>query len=40
MRYSDIDVSNRFRLPPSHPILAQITIDPAQWHADSDRSAR
>jgi hypothetical protein len=22
----------RLRLPPSHPILAQITIDPADWH--------
>jgi hypothetical protein len=24
-------VSNRFRLPPSHPILAAIVTDPANW---------
>jgi hypothetical protein len=33
MRYADIadTGANRFRLPSSHPILAQITIDPADW---------
>lgn len=41
MRYHDIAVSNRFRLPPSHPILAEIAIDPVGWfdferlHADN-----
>jgi hypothetical protein len=25
-------ISNRFRLPPTHPILAEITIDPADWY--------
>ena len=34
MRYRDItaDMVNRFRLPPSHPILAEITIDPVDWY--------
>ena len=34
MRYRDItaDVSNRFRLSSSHPVLATITIDPADWY--------
>ena len=34
MRYADIadTNANRFRLPPSHPILAEITIDPVHWH--------
>ena len=34
MRYRDItlDVGDRFRLPASHPILAEITIDPAHWY--------
>ena len=33
MRYRDIILrgSDRFRLPSSHPILAQTTIDPADW---------
>jgi hypothetical protein len=33
MRYRDItsDVGNRCRLPPSHPILARISIDPVDW---------
>jgi hypothetical protein len=33
MRYRDIQptASNRFRLPPSHPILAEIVIDPVDW---------
>jgi hypothetical protein len=33
MRYTDIDppICKRFRLPVSHPILATITIDPANW---------
>jgi hypothetical protein len=33
MRYRDITLSggDRFRLPSSHPILAKITIDPANW---------
>jgi hypothetical protein len=31
MRYHDIQstVSNRFRVPPSHPVLAQVNIEPA-----------
>jgi hypothetical protein len=34
MRYCDIQptASHRFRLPTSHPILAEIGIDPADWH--------
>ena len=34
MRYHDItdDVSNRFQLTSSHPYLAEITIDPVNWH--------
>ena len=34
MRYADIadTHANRFRLPPSHPVLAEITIDPMHWH--------
>ena len=34
MRYRDIKstASSRFRLPASHPILAEITIDPAHWY--------
>lgn len=33
MRYRDIQptASHRFRLPTSHPILAEIDIDPADW---------
>jgi hypothetical protein len=33
MKYAEIASAraNRFRLPSSHPILAQITIDPADW---------
>jgi hypothetical protein len=33
MKYHDItaDVSNRFQVPPSHPYLAEIVIDPADW---------
>jgi hypothetical protein len=30
MRYHDITVG-RFRLPPSHPFLAEIAINPADW---------
>ena len=30
MRYRDL-ASDRFRLPPSHPILLRLRIDPAQW---------
>ena len=32
-RYRDItaDVSDRFRLPSSHPYLAEIVIDPVNW---------
>jgi hypothetical protein len=26
------DASNRFQLPDSHPILATVSIDPADWH--------
>lgn len=34
MRYRDSTpaVGDRFRLPPSHPILAEIVIDPADWY--------
>jgi hypothetical protein len=34
MRYRDIEptTSRRFRLPPSHPILAEISIEPADQH--------
>ena len=33
MRYHDIEPANtRFRMPESHQILAEITIDPADWH--------
>ena len=34
MRYADIADAGakRFRLPSSHPILAEITIDPVHWH--------
>jgi hypothetical protein len=34
MRYRDITPrgSDRFRLPASHPILAKITLDPADWY--------
>ncbi len=31
MKYREI-TSDRFRLPPSHPILAVVDIDPADWH--------
>ena len=33
MKYREIttELSNRFRLPPSHPILAKILIDPVDW---------
>ncbi len=31
MKYRDITSGDRFRLPPSHPILATLTIDPADW---------
>src|SRR5215469_14116024 len=30
MRYRDI-TCDRFRLPPSHPILAKVAIDPVDW---------
>ena len=32
MRYRDITQASRFRLPATHPILAQIVIDPVNWH--------
>ncbi len=33
MRYRDVTTAaDRFRLPASHPILARITIDAADWH--------
>jgi hypothetical protein len=34
MRYRDIACTSgdRFRLPPSHPILSEITLDPADWY--------
>jgi hypothetical protein len=33
MRYRGIthELSNRFRLPPSHPILAKVIINPVDW---------
>jgi hypothetical protein len=33
MKYRDIsdDVNDQFDLPPSHPILATLSIDPADW---------
>jgi hypothetical protein len=31
MKYREI-TSDRFRLPVSHPILARIEIDPADWY--------
>lgn len=32
MRYRDITQTNRFRLPATHPILAEIVIDPVNWY--------
>ena len=32
MRYRDITQANRFRLPASHPILAEIVIDQENWY--------
>jgi hypothetical protein len=33
MRYRDIQpTASRFRLPASHPVLAQLDIEPADWH--------
>jgi hypothetical protein len=34
MRYHDIEapMSTRFRLPSGYPVLAEITIDPADWY--------
>jgi hypothetical protein len=32
MRYRDITQTSRFRLPATHPILAQIVIDPVNWY--------
>lgn len=32
MRYHEIQPSKRFRLPDSHPVLAEIEIDPAEWY--------
>jgi hypothetical protein len=31
MRYRDL-ARDRFRLPPSHPILLRLHLDPAQWY--------
>ena len=31
MKYRDIS-TDRFRLPSSHPYLAEIVIDPVNWH--------
>jgi hypothetical protein len=40
MRYRDI---NRFRLPVTHPVLAEIVIDPEDWgrlqQLDADNAA-
>jgi hypothetical protein len=30
MRYREVS-AGRFRLPPSHPVLATLTIDPVDW---------
>jgi hypothetical protein len=33
MRYDEIQPTPaRFRLPTSHPVLAQVEIDPADWY--------
>ena len=34
MRYREVALapSDRFRLPASHPVLAQVTIDPLDWY--------
>jgi hypothetical protein len=34
MKYHDVTptANGRFRLPASHPVLATLTIDPAQWY--------
>jgi hypothetical protein len=45
MRYREVTsaVGNRFRLPSSHPILAEISIDPVDWcdlqRLDADNAA-
>jgi hypothetical protein len=31
MKYREI-TSNRFRLPSSHPVLALVDVEPADWH--------
>ena len=31
MKYRDI-ATDRFQLPSTHPILATLSIDPADWH--------
>ena len=31
MKYRELNVGTRLRLPISHPILATITIDPSDW---------
>jgi hypothetical protein len=33
MRYRDIEamIGTRFRLPSGYPVLAKVTIDPADW---------
>jgi hypothetical protein len=34
MRYRDIQstANHRFHLPVSHPVLAEVDIEPADWH--------
>jgi hypothetical protein len=32
MKYNEIYHNNRFRLPKTHPILAEIEIDQEDWH--------
>ena len=32
MRQRDITLANRFRLPATHPILAEVIIDPVNWY--------
>jgi hypothetical protein len=31
MRYRDVTEAGRFRLPLSHPVLAEVVIDPVDW---------
>jgi hypothetical protein len=31
MKYRDVTASDRFRLSASHPLLAEVIIDPVNW---------